>query len=539
MLSLIALLSGCIVSKTPNTNDITMTVGEQLTFSVVVFPPTATYAWTLDETPLSNTGSSYTYTAQGGGHFLIVRAKHIFGTDTQAWYIYGNYPPVADAGADQSVYVDATVTLNGSRSTDPDNDIASYNWRQIDGPTVTLTNPDKAITQFTAAVPVGSTMNFELTVTDAGGLKSTATCIINVTGVMKGPWSMFKHDPQHTGRSSYIGSMVANKKWEYNTGSHTMHCSPVVDWDNTVYIGSREPDSKIYAFDGATGAIKWAVIMGDVVSTPAIGDNDTLYWAIGSSLYALDKKTGVIKWQFDMGMVNGSPAIGPDGTVYIGSFDHKLYAINGITGQKIWGFAMGAPVEWSSPAVGPDGTIYIGNDDHNLYAIDSSTGTMKWSYDAGNMIWSSPSISDDGMIYFGTFDYNIGFEKILALDCSSGEKIWEFIVPDNIFASPSIGANGMVYVGCYSGTFYALDGEDGSLKWTAGGGEGSSPAIGADGTVYVGTYSYSVVAYDGETGALKWGCPLHSSVYASSPAIGSDGTIYIADSYGYVYAIGQ
>ena len=87
MLSLVALLSGCIVTKTPNTNDVTIPAGAQVTFSVLVFPPTATFAWTLDGAPLSNTGNSYVYTAQGGGHFLIVRATHVFGTDTQAWYI--------------------------------------------------------------------------------------------------------------------------------------------------------------------------------------------------------------------------------------------------------------------------------------------------------------------------------------------------------------------------------------------------------------------------------------------------------------------
>ena len=87
LITVAALLSGCIVSKTPNTNDITIPVGEQVTFNVVVFPPTATFAWTLDGAPLSNTGNSYVYTAQEGGHFLIVRATHVFGTDTQAWYI--------------------------------------------------------------------------------------------------------------------------------------------------------------------------------------------------------------------------------------------------------------------------------------------------------------------------------------------------------------------------------------------------------------------------------------------------------------------
>jgi formylglycine-generating enzyme required for sulfatase activity len=183
MLSLVALLSGCIVSKTPNTNDVNIPFGEQVTFSVVVFPPTTAFAWTLDEVPLSNAESSYLYTAQGGEHFLTVKATHVLGTDTQTWHIITPSPPVANAGADQSVTVDTTVTLDGSGSTDPDNDIVSYLWHQIGGPTVALTNADAAIAQFTATVTIGSVLTFELTVTDAGGLQATDTCVITVSNL--------------------------------------------------------------------------------------------------------------------------------------------------------------------------------------------------------------------------------------------------------------------------------------------------------------------------------------------------------------------
>ena len=40
------------------------------------------------------------------------------------------------------------------------------------------------------------------------------------------------------------------------------------------------------------------------------------------------KKTGTPIWEFETGSnVDSSPAIGSDGTVYVGSEDHKLYAI--------------------------------------------------------------------------------------------------------------------------------------------------------------------------------------------------------------------
>jgi outer membrane protein assembly factor BamB len=70
--------------------------------------------------------------------------------------------------------------------------------------------------------------------------------------------------------------------------------------------------------------------------------------------------------------VYSSPAIGSDGTVYVGSIDKKLYAINGMTGAKLWEFEAGFYVQ-SSPAIGPDGTVYVGSDDKKLYAIKTDS----------------------------------------------------------------------------------------------------------------------------------------------------------------------
>jgi hypothetical protein len=66
--------------------------------------------------------------------------------------------------------------------------------------------------------------------------------------------------------------------------------------------------------------------------------------------------------------VYSSPAIGADGTVYVGSYDTKVYALDGATGQKRWEFTTGDWV-YSSPAIGADGTVYVGSDDNKVYAL--------------------------------------------------------------------------------------------------------------------------------------------------------------------------
>ena len=121
--------------------------------------------------------------------------------------------------------------------------------------------------------------------------------------------------------------------------------------------------------------------------------------------------------------MNSSPAIGTDGTVYIGSTDHKLYAINGKSGVKKWEFETGGSV-WSSPAIGSDGTVYVGSFDKKVYALDGQTGTKKWEFETGEWknyfgrtvrgVSSSPAIGSDGTVYVGSHD-----KKLYALKTAS------------------------------------------------------------------------------------------------------------------------
>ncbi len=82
-----------------------------------------------------------------------------------------NSPPSADAGPNQSVTENNPVTLDGSGSSDPDTDIAVYQWEQISGPGVSLENADTVQAGFTApdVGQNGATLVFELLVIDSVG----------------------------------------------------------------------------------------------------------------------------------------------------------------------------------------------------------------------------------------------------------------------------------------------------------------------------------------------------------------------------------
>jgi hypothetical protein len=100
-----------------------------------------------------------------------------------------NDPPVADAGPDQWVAENASITLAGSGN-DPDGDTISYSWTQVEGTHVTLSGSNSASPTFTAPTGLGSSgeaLVFQLKVADEGGLTATDRAIVDVSNVNQPP----------------------------------------------------------------------------------------------------------------------------------------------------------------------------------------------------------------------------------------------------------------------------------------------------------------------------------------------------------------
>jgi outer membrane protein assembly factor BamB len=239
-------------------------------------------------------------------------------------------------------------------------------------------------------------------------------------------------------------------------------------WEGNVAIG---PAGTIYAGNtgGAAyainpdGSLRWAAPRGQSVwTTPAFGqgpESGNSFWgSVDLFAFSLDQN-GSRRWQtFTPGYVTSSPALGSDGTVYVGSFDHKLYALDPDTGRVRWAFATDAHI-YSSPALGSDASgrttaIYIASADGSVYALDPS-GRLLWRYDTGDPIRSSPVLGrkprgGGRILYVGSSN-----GKLYALDAATGRRRWSFdTTPRNpalrdrndLNGSPALGRRG-VYIG--------------------------------------------------------------------------------------------
>ena len=100
---------------------------------------------------------------------LTVTAAGESGTDTVAIAVRDSESnaPTADAGPDQTVDEGDAVTLDGSGSSDPNNDPLAYSWTHGGDPAITITGSDSLSASFTAPnVAANTTITVTLTVND-------------------------------------------------------------------------------------------------------------------------------------------------------------------------------------------------------------------------------------------------------------------------------------------------------------------------------------------------------------------------------------
>ena len=161
--------------------------------------------------------NSYKVIGNDGNHF---NRSIIDGANTSApdeiiqsiYYASDHYPvvakivytsktttsPIAHAGEDRDVQVGETIVLDASKSFDPNGSIASYQWIQLSGPNVFITNPNNVSASFTVPeVDISTTMSFKLTVVDNDG--ETASDQVNITISIR------------TGFTPYLIQLVSDK----------------------------------------------------------------------------------------------------------------------------------------------------------------------------------------------------------------------------------------------------------------------------------------------------------------------------------------
>ena len=259
------------------------------------------------------------------------------------------------------------------------------------------------------------------------------------------------------------------------------------------------------------------------------------------------------------------------GIAYLGAvseFDHKVHALDGLSGEILWVAEMPYPLspEFAPAVVG--NKVYVPGEFGEYYALDAETGELAWSLQGvraespptiiggvvyltavntaytldestGAVLWSYgtdrfpardfPAVIAGGVYYFSPDN------SLYALDLASGEPLWSYEADSMISTTPLV-AGGMVYAGTDSGSFYALDVETGELVWSLEPGDWmmSSPMV-VDGVLYAESSDGNLRALDASTGEVVWS--FQKGYFSGVPAYTvADGVVYVGSLDSGIYA---
>ncbi len=137
-----------------------------------------------------------------------------------------NTPPNANAGADINVSGLSSASLQGSQSSDPEGDSLSFEWQQLSGTAVSLSDTQIANPSFEAPNETG-TLTFSLTVSDAE-FSATDTVSVNIQAINTAPTANAGNDQTAEGLTEIFldGSLSSDPEgndltytWEQLSGT--------------------------------------------------------------------------------------------------------------------------------------------------------------------------------------------------------------------------------------------------------------------------------------------------------------------------------
>lgn len=303
-------------------------------------------------------------------------------------------------------------------------------------------------------------------------------------------WPMLMAGPQHRGQvdpAARLALQDLRLAWRFHVHA-TVSASPVVAGQQ-LFVGAE--NGNLYAIDLQSHRLQWLFhARAGIASTPAVADGMVVFLARDGSVHALDTASGAPVWTFR-------------------TQGEALFAAHGMYGQPLepepvqdpWDLYLSSPLIY-------DGKVYVGSSDHRVYALDSRSGKLAWAFRTGGMVHSSPVLAGSNIVV-GSWD-----GAVYALDAASGAEKWRYqtqgeqkhSIMFGVQASPSVDGE-TVYVGSRDGYFYALDAASGKRKWRydAHGAWVVSTAAIDDENVYVGTSDTGLLlALDKQSGAEKY-----------------------------------
>ena len=289
----------------------------------------------------------------------------------------------------------------------------------------------------------------------------------------------------------------------------------------TVTVGNYKWNSVDLNFGGLTGYVK--------TSNPVFSpDGKTMYIPTSTPaghLFAIDVVSGEFKWVFAISQITygGGALVAPDGTIYQcvrNATINNVYAINPNGTQK-WAIKLDAAIG-AFPALSADGVFYCLTNKSTLYALDASSGAIKWQQSLDGATGSAVAIDKAGNVYAGTSAAIYSFK-------SNKEQNWK-LEEVNVTEQATFALKDQVlYATLKNGGLVAVDMTNGTKKWTYPTTKGDAyfPIADKNGNVYFTEKGSQTVHAVNASGSKIWEKNVGNNLNYSGGALSTDGILYI------------
>ena len=289
----------------------------------------------------------------------------------------------------------------------------------------------------------------------------------------------------------------------------------------TVTVGNYKWNSVDLNFGGLTGYVK--------TSNPVFSpDGKTMYIPTSTPaghLFAIDVVSGEFKWVFAISQITygGGALVAPDGTIYQcvrNAAINNVYAINPNGTQK-WAVKLDAAIG-AFPALSADGVLYCLTNKSTLYALDASSGAIKWQQSLDGATGSAVAIDKAGNVYAGTSAAIYSFKP-------NKEQNWK-LEEVNVTEQATFALKDQVlYATLKNGGLVAVDMTNGTKKWTYPTTKGDAyfPIADKNGNVYFTEKGSQTVHAVNASGSKIWEKNVGNNLNYSGGALSTDGILYI------------
>ena len=289
----------------------------------------------------------------------------------------------------------------------------------------------------------------------------------------------------------------------------------------TVTVGNYKWNSVDLNFGGLTGYVK--------TSNPVFSpDGKTMYIPTSTPaghLFAIDVVSGEFKWVFAISQITygGGALVAPDGTIYQcvrNAAINNVYAINPNGTQK-WAVKLDAAIG-AFPALSVDGILYCLTNKSTLYALDASSGAIKWQQSLDGATGSAVAIDKAGNVYAGTSAAIYAFKP-------NKDQIWK-LEEVNVTEQATFALKEQVlYATLKGGGLVAVDMTNGTKKWTYPTTKGDAyfPIADKNGNVYFTEKGSQTVHAVNVAGSKIWEKNVGNNLNYSGGALSTDGILYV------------